>query len=268
MEISLRHSLAAEYPATDDIVVESMGVAESPDFTAERLLIGRKDKGDKIPAILYIPEKLNGKKTGTLVVHENGKAALVDAANAKPGVLVSELLKQGQAVLAIDCFLTGEYNTPFAQTKRNENVRHFTTFNRTDTALRIQDILTGLAYLKSKEEISSINLVGLGKAGLWSLLARSLAPDVERTAVDVAEFDNNNDDLFVSELFVPSLRRAGDFRTAGALIAPSELFIHNTGNAFNAGWTTDVYKAIGAESKLIVQKEKATDVKIVEWLAD
>lgn len=267
MEISLHHSLAAEYPATDDIVVESMGATEQPHFTAERLLIGRKGKGDKIPAMLYIPEKLNEKATGTLIVHENGKAALVDAANAKPGALVSELLKQGQTVLAIDCFLTGEYNTPFAQTKRNENVRHFTTFNRTDTALRVQDILTGLAYLKSRTEGSSINLVGLGKAGLWSLLARSLAPDVVRTAVDVAEFDNDNDDLFVSELFVPSLRRAGDFRTAGALTAPSELFIHNTGNAFDAGWIADVYKAIGAESKLIVQKEKAIEAKIVEWLA-
>jgi len=266
MEISLRHSLAAEYPKTDDIVVESMGATKRPDFTVERLLLGRKNKGDKLPAMLYIPEKLSEKATGTLIVHENGKAALVDVANATPGALVAGLLEQGQVVLAIDCFLTGEYNSPFTQTKRNENVRHFTTFNRTDTAMRVQDILTGLAYLKSRTDISSSNLVGLGKAGLWSLLAKSLAPDVARTAVDVAEFDNDNDDLFVSELFVPSLRRAGDFRTAGALIAPSEMFIHNTGNTFNAGWTTDVYKVIGAESKLIVQKEKATEAKIVEWL--
>jgi len=268
MAISLRHSLAAEYPITDDIVVESMGATEHLHFTAERLLIGRKDKGDKIPAILYVPDKLDENATGTLIVHENGKAALVDAANATPGTLVEGLLNQGQAVLAIDCFLTGEYNSPFAQTKRNKDVRHFTTFNRTDTALRVQDILTGLTYLKSRTEVSSINLVGVGKAGLWSLLARSLAPDVSRTAVDVAEFDNDNDDLFVSELFVPSLRRAGDFRTAGALIAPSELFIHNTGDAFNADWITDVYQAIGAESKLVVQKEKATEAKIVEWLAE
>ena len=268
MEISLRHSLAAEYPMTDDIVVESMGATKRSNFTAERLLIRRKNKGDKIPAILYIPAELSEKATGTLIVHENGKAALVDAANVTPGDLVAGLLKQGQAVLAIDCFLTGEYNTPFAQTKRNEDVRYFTTFNRTDTALRVQDILTGLAYLKSRAEVSSINLVGLGKAGLWSLLARSLAQDVARIAVDVAEFDNDNDDLFVSELFVPSLRRAGDFRTAGALIAPAELFIHNTGSLFNTVWTTDVYKAIGAESKLVVQKEKATEAKMVEWLAE
>jgi len=268
MEISIRHSLAAEYPKTDDTVVDSMGEVKRPNFTAERLLVGRKDKGDKIPAVLYIPAELNEEATGTLVVHENGKAALVDAANATPNDLVAGLLKQGQAVLAIDCFLTGEYNSPFARTKRNEDVRYFTTFNRTDTALRVQDVLTGLAYLKSRTEVSSVNLVGLGKAGLWSLLARSLAPNVARTAVDVAEFDNDNDDLFVSELFVPSLRRAGDFRTAGALIAPSELFIHNTGNAFNVDWIADVYEAIDAESKLIVQKEKATDAKIVGWLAD
>ena len=268
MAISLRHSLAAEYPTTSDIVVESMGATEHLHFTAERLLIGRKDKGDKIPAILYVPDKLDENATGTLIVHENGKAALVDAANATPGTLVSELLKQGQAVLAIDCFLTGEYNSPSAQTKRNEDVRHFTTFNRTDTALRVQDILTGLAYLKIRTEVSSINLVGLGKAGLWSLLARSLAPEVSHTVVDVAEFDNDNDELFVSELFVPSLRRAGDFRTAGALIAPSKLFIHNTGNAFNADWIADVYQAIGAESKIMVQKEKATEANIVKWLAE
>jgi len=263
MAIALRHSLAAELPQRDDIVVEPLGEAKREGFTASRIFIGRKGKGDKIPAVLYVPDNLSETTSATLVVHPDGKAALVDAGKAMPGELVSGLLKGGQMVLAIDTFLTGEYNTPFAKTHR-QDVRYFTTFNRTDTALRVQDILTGLTYLQTKA--STVNLIGLDKAGLWCMLARGLALNVEHTIVDVAQFDNEDDESFVKELFVPSLRRAGDFCTATALIAPGTLTIHNTGGRFKTDWITDVYKAVDAAENLQIEGEKAGVVQILDWL--
>jgi len=269
MEPALRHTLAAAWPNEADLVAERQGITERGDFTAERLLLGRRGRGDRIPALLYRPAAGAGlgPAPATLVVHPDGKAALVDAAHARPGPLVAGLLQRGQVVLAIDCFLTGEYHTPFALTQRSQDVRYFTTFNRTDVAWRVQDILTGLAYLHSRPDVATVHLAGLGQAGLWCLLARGLAPWVGRTAVDVAEFDNADDDRFLQDLFVPGLRRAGDFRTAATLTAPQPLLIHHTGEAFDTRWIVDVYRAVGAETALRVEKEQLSDAALVEWLA-
>ena len=272
MESSLRRVLLAESPGksnSSNVVADAMGTVEKTGFTVERLLIGREGKGDKIPATLFIPKDAKPGCPGTLVVHADGKAALIDKKNATPGALVSGLLKQGQIVLAVDCFLTGEYNSPFAQTTLNTgDVRYFNTFNRTTLAQRVQDILTGLAYLNGEgKSVSKRNLIGLGEAGLWCLLARGLADDVDVTIVDVTQLDTENDESFMTDLYVPGLRRAGDFRTAATLAAPATLFIHNTGDAFKTDWIADVYKAVGAEDKLTIVKEQVTEVRILKWLA-
>jgi hypothetical protein len=46
------------------------------------------------------------------------------------------------------------------------------TYNRTDTAWRVHDVVTALAYLAEREPRSKSALVGIGEAGLWCLLAR------------------------------------------------------------------------------------------------
>ena len=48
----------------------------------------------------------------------------------------------------------------------------------------MQDILTGVAFLK-RRGFREIELVGLGRAGLWSLLARAFALDVAGAVCDV-----------------------------------------------------------------------------------
>jgi hypothetical protein len=266
MEPALRHTLAAEFPAAEALTAEVVSTVEGQGFTATRLLLGRQGKGDRLPAVLYRPAHAEV-RAGTLVVHPEGKAALVDAPHAAPGPLVAGLLAQGQAVLALDVFLTGEYHTPFAPTKRDESVNFFTTFNRTDTALRVQDLLTGLSYLGSQPGVDALNLVGLGEAGLWALLARGLAPQVARTAVDVAQFDNTNDDNFLHRLYIPGLRRAGDLRTAGALAAPGALLLHNTGEAFRSDWIADAYRAAGAADQLRVEKDVVADGELAAWVS-
>ena len=98
------------------------------------------------------------------------------------------------------------------------------------------------------------------------MLARGLDGDVARAAIDAAQFDNASDDAFVKELFSPSLRRAGDLRTAAALAAPQPLLLHNTGDAFQTAWIADVYRAANAAKNFRVEKQPAAVGEIAKWI--
>ena len=97
------------------------------------------------------------------------------------------------------------------------------------------------------------------------MLARGLAQDVEHAIVDVDQFDNDDDEFFEKEIFVPLLKRAGDFRTAATLSAPAMLTIHNTADRFKTDWITDVYRAIGASENVRVESGRASTAEILEW---
>jgi hypothetical protein len=49
--------------------------------------------------------------------------------------------------------------------------------------------------------------------------------------IDVEQFDNAGDEAFVERLYIPGLRRAGDFQTA-ITMASGAVIIHNTGDRF------------------------------------
>ncbi|HEV8484989.1 MAG TPA: acetylxylan esterase [Blastocatellia bacterium] len=261
MGSALEHSLAAKLPAGADVEVSNARSFKGPGFTGERFFIGRKNEGDRVPAVLWIPSPRSRELVATLVVNEEGSQALAGSSKDSPGEFVGALLKSGQLVLSIDCFQTGE-----ARGNRAPDVKYFTTYNRTDLANRVQDILTAVAYLRNREDVARADLVGQERAGLWCLLARGLAPEIGRTAVDVAQFDNTSDEAFLKELFSPGLRRAGDLRAAVALAAPSRLLIHNTGGRFRTEWMDNAYKSLGRGNAFRLSTEKLKDAQIVEWL--
>jgi len=260
---ALRHALGVEVPNAEEVVIYHPRPSSGENYTAERFFMGRASKGDLIPAVLFAPTNAKRQSPATLVVHANGKAALLDA-NGAPSGLLNGLLQQGHVVLAIDCFGVGDSRG------QRKDVGFFATYNRTDLAECVQDIVTALVYLKNRFDVSAkkVNLIGLGKAGLWCLLARGLMPDVARAVIDVAQFDNTNDAAFVKDLYAPSLRRAGDVRTAAALAAPRPLFLHNTASAFQTRWIADVYRAVKAEKNLRVERNEAGERKVLRWLAE
>lgn len=260
---ALASSLAAVYPAPGDVEVWKGERTVARDFAVERFYIGRKDKSDRVPAITWAPARPSLNTVATLVVHQDGRAAIAGKDQGAPGEIVAGLLRKGHLVMSIDCFQTGE-----AKGAQAKDIRFFTTYNRTDDANRVQDILTAIAYLKSRSEIARINLIGIGRAGLWALLARALAPEINRAVIDAAQFDNTSDDAFLKDLFAPGLRRAGDLRTAAALAAPSKLLIHNTGDQFRIDWIASVYQSLGAGSEFQVRKNRLVDSQIVDWLQE
>lgn len=261
---ALMHALGVEMPGRGKVEIKGLSTSDLSDLSdlsdpsdrAQKLLISRREKGDCIPALLFSPK--SGDARGiTVVAHSEGKA--------ESETLVSLLLQKGHQVLAIDCFDTGEHIGPPESADRLTRHKFFDTYNRTDAANRVQDIVTALAYARSRKA-GPVNLIGVGDAGLWCLLARAFAGDVDRTVVDAGAFDSTNDRAYVEKLYAPSLRRAGDFRTAAALIAPGKLFIHNTRGRFKTDWFADVYRAAGDSAALEVRGTKASDSAIAAWL--
>ena len=258
----LQSALGLQIPKITDVkFVEPEGAFPTTyqtSLSARHLVISRKGVGDAIPAILFSPEPQVGHDPIVLIVHPEGKEQLIDSETGEPLPLITDLLSTDRKVLLIDVFGTGEHG----DYERSEDTGYFTTYNRTAAALRVQDIVTTLRCFTGRGDVSEVNLIGIGEAGLWSLLAAGFT-DVKNVVIDAAEFDNNSDDAFLETLPIPNIRQVGDFRTAGTLVAPRSLIIHNTGSAFDTTWLTEVYGNIGASELLHIAKDRLPDEEIV-----
>ncbi len=262
MKSGLQYALGLQVPKITDVtLVEPEGAFPTTyqaNLSARHLVIGRKGVGDTIPAILFSPEPQVGHDPVVLIVHPEGKEKLIDAETGEPSNLITDLLSADRKVLLIDVFGVGEHQ----DYERPEDTSFFTTYNRTAAALRVQDIVTALHCFTGRGDVSEVNLVGIGEAGLWGLLAAGFT-DVKNVVIDTDGFDNSSDAAFLKTLPIPSIRRVGDFRTAGTLVAPSNLILHNTGNAFETAWIREVYRNIGASDQLLVAEDRLSDEEIV-----
>lgn len=170
-------------------------------FYSDRILLSRPGKGDRIPGIW-----IEGAKPPALVVSGEG------ADWSSKTTVVADLKAAKRSVLMIDAFQTGTAVAP-----RDRSVKMFLTFNRSDDANRVQDILTALAWLNNPKT----QLIGLGKAAVWSLFAAAVAPQKIDLQADLSGFAGTDED-FVSNFFVPGIQRAGGLAAARRLagIAP------------------------------------------------
>jgi dienelactone hydrolase len=250
----------------DTVRVETLGSVEQDQYRLERLLLGRPGQGDQVPALLFRSSGCTG-GSAVLVVHGLGKAALIDAPRRRPGDLIRELLARNHAVLAVDVFLTGEYHTYAGRAGRDHGAPFFTTYNRTDTAWRVHDVVTALAYLAEREPRSEPALIGIGEAGLWCLLARALAPIPVRSVIDAAGFSIADDASYLERLYVPGLRAVGGLSTALALAAPAPTLIHNAAGKFPLQDVFQLYDTLGCPDALVSRDDEAATEAIVDWLS-
>jgi dienelactone hydrolase len=164
----------------------------------ERILLGRAGKGDRIPGIWV---KGSDSNPPALVVDPGGAEA------ARQSAEVRGLIQSGRSVLMIDAFQTGSAVAP-----RDGSVKMFLTFNQSDDANRVQDILTALAWLNTPKT----RLVGLGKAGVWCVFAGAVSRQPVDLQADLAGFSGSDQD-FVERFFVPGIQRAGGLAAARRL---------------------------------------------------
>jgi dienelactone hydrolase len=249
--VSLARVLAAEVPPAADLVEAAV---PGPAATGARdVVIGRGGRGDRVPIRVW---GRPGAGATVLVVHPDGAAGV-------PPSLVDALRRRGRLVASVDAFDTGVAAAP-----RDASDRFFTTYNRTDDALRAQDIITAAAWLRKQRGTRNVALAGLGRAGLWSLLAAGLAPGLDAVAADVDRFPTSDDDAYLGRVFVPLFRKAGGFDAAVlmALGGGSRLLLHDTGGAFDTGPIEASARGLGAERRLKVVREAASEADVVAWL--
>ncbi len=161
------------------------------------IVLGRPGAGDRIPAVW----KAGARPGTTLVVDEEGSA---HALRSPEGASAAQ---SGAGVLAIDAFQTGAAVAP-----RDRSGEFFTTFNLTDDANRVQDILTALRYLELKGP-GPITVVARGRAAVWTLFAAAAAPIRVRLDADASAFFGSERE-FREQFFVPGILRAGGLDTA------------------------------------------------------
>ena len=164
--------------------------------------MSRPGKGDRIPAIW-----IKGANPPALVIDPDGaEAARNDPASAA-------LIRSGRAVLFIDAFQTGTAVAP-----RDRNAKMFLTFNRSDDANRVQDILTALSWLNQPRlNQPETQLIGLGRSAIWCEFAAAVSPVPVNLQADLSNF-HGTDDEFANDFFVPGIQRAGGLAAAQALL--------------------------------------------------
>lgn len=154
----------------------------------EQIALGRPGRGDRVPGI-WLP----GAGAATLVVDPDGADA------ARRNALVAGLIRAGKAVLLIDVFQTGKAVAP-----RDPAKPFVLTFNASDDANRVQDILTALRFLES-QHAGTPALLAIGKAGAWARYAKAMAPIDVPLSADAGSCPSSDED-FVNELFVPGVQ--------------------------------------------------------------
>lgn len=252
-------ALMADMPAADDLLIEET----EPLTNGKMLLLGRDSKGDRIPALLLKPRPPKTTVAPTLVVHPEGLAWVLSSSESREG-LVQGLLARGGVVMGLDAFQTGRSKTTVEVTDESDRgTRYFTTFNRTDDANRVQDILTAIAALRRETGQESVNLVGMGQAGVWALFARALADSQVMLTADLAQFDPTADAEYVHHFFVPGIRRAGDFRGAATLLAGGQATLHNVANSFPKDWYQQSFDAASGSNHLTIQDSPMNEAELL-----
>ncbi len=231
------------------VAVESLGFRREAGYVAEELVLGHTGRGERVRAVFFIPRGPQGKVPATLIA---------DA----PGALVQGLLQAGAAVLAVAPFPTDGAE----RAGHDEADPLYHAYNQATLACRVQDILTGLAYLGQHLRVGKCHLVGQGEAGICCLFARALASGIGRTVVDWGGRDLGGDQAWSGALFAPGIRALGDVRTALALCAPGWLLVHGAGDHFPQRIARRCYRAVGKGAQLVVEAEGMGADAIGGWI--
>ena len=223
------------------------------------LLIGRAGVGDRVPASFWNAEST--KSPPVLLIHADGRAL------AERSEVGKALIDRGVPVLMIDAFQTGQATAErdIASAGRNSE-RYYHVFNRSDDANRVHDILTAAAFLRGRAGSRSVRLVGLGRAGLWAMLAAAIDGKFQAVAADLDGFDPTSDADYEDRLFIPGLRRAGDFRATATLLPQTGLLLYGLHPRFSTDWYRAAFEAAGRADHLVIRADEPTSESIVAWL--
>ncbi len=159
------------------------------------------------------PAKVEAQVTGSTVVLSRagqGDRVMGRYVKGKGGAVLQvggTAKMDGRTVLTIE---------PFPGAARDREARYFLTFNRSDDANRVQDIVTAVAWLRQTGE-RDITVMGTGKAAVWSTFAAAVLPETVKLEAPLGSFKGTDQD-FVESMFVPGIQKAGGLQAALRLL--------------------------------------------------
>lgn len=210
----LRKTLAIETP--DNVVSVADG---------QSLILALPGWRSRIPAV-----SIQGSGPIAIVIDPDGSAAAMQSETVK------RLRQAGRSVLAIDVFQTGVAKAPRDRgdaqpgisvkaidnddTERRADIEaggpKFLTYNVTDDAARVQDIVTAIVHASRSGR--GVEIYAHGDAAIWATFAAA----VSRTPVSL-HFENVprmlTDDDYLAHFDVPGILRAGGLPVAERLAA-------------------------------------------------
>ncbi len=194
----LRRRLAMAVEATMPTQVES--VADG----AQTLLSA--GKGDRVP--VRVRKGGSSSKEAVILAHPSGGAAALAAQD-----LMARTGKDA-TVYAPDLYQTGSAKAPVA-----DRHLHHTTFNLSDDAQRVQDLLTTVAYARA-QGATSVRILGHEEGNVWAILAAAIANGA--ATAEAPPFSAHPewayDEWLTEHCFIPGLQRAGGIPVALRLL--------------------------------------------------
>jgi hypothetical protein len=273
----LKHAVGTSFPAEGDVQVVKRP-ADRPEGDAPYRLLwtGIRD-GRCVRCLVLAPKNLveAGTQMSTVVcVTPDGLAAV-----EKADWFVSQLLDANYRVVFVEPFGTGDAKRSLPASRPKSFDKYFTTFNRTDVAEAVFDILTVLGfYTREAADRSTpaappdVTVVGVGRMGPLCLVARALVPDAAaeraklRTVIDMNGFDADADQAYLDSLYLPGIQRIGGLRAVSAVAAASPVWFHNTADRFDAAWARMASETRGVRIRFDAQRVDWNDM--VEWVRD
>ena len=186
----LRLAFGAEWP--DHVLAVPEG---------DHLALGRPGAFDRV-AVRWIP----GKGEPAVLVHPDG----IEVARRSPAA--ARVLAEKRPLILAEVFQTGA-----ARARRYRGGTYFLSYNQTDDANRVEDILTVLAYVQRRTR-GTAELIGLDDAAIWCTFAAALAPLHVRLDARLKNFSGTDED-FHDRFFVPGIQRAGGLTAAMRVLA-------------------------------------------------
>lgn len=244
------------------LLVEAGQITKELTHTTTRLTLGRVGLGDRVPVTLITPRR-DALHNITVLTHPAGRAGFLDANGALTG-LAKKFVERNQMVLLVDTFGTGEAAPPTTAKARNYFANFYTTYNRTEAQERVQDIVTACAFAQSHGKGRKVVLCGVGRAGLWTLLA---APAADLVVADCDALKTGNDEAWLApDIFVPGLRNLGGFEGVAMLNATNPLLLHNTGKDFSTATLRNCFQRNKVPFLLREEAARLDDDAIVDWV--
>jgi hypothetical protein len=174
-----------------------------------------------------------------------------------PPSLAKSFLDQGNAVIVFRQVARGTAADPFAN--------FYCVYNRTEAQERVRNLLRICAFARNDLKMRRVVLDGIGRAGLWALLA---APAADAVIADCDGFDTSSDAAWLAaDVFCPGIRKLGGFEGAAALAAPHPLLLQNCGAHFGTDLLRASYSTAGATAKLRLEAGRVPEQEVAAWVS-